>query len=551
MQQDPTPVTDLIDRLIVPQSFTFSDILSIQPSINFHAGLTSPSPPINLITLRLLEKAKFCLSDAGIVASQQETVRSLVELWLSTEQTIVAQRAGDLLSGLLLHGGTGRSADRVDTLLDENLMWRRVFRDKDIYGSLFSICSLTTAGQNGQPSIRQKTVAQGRLLDFLLRVRGDPTRTSQIPEIEHRYGATDGGLLEFAIVQMIDHKNDDLMLSTLLNFCTNFIRHDPRQNDSDASPALEFVKKRGIHDLCLSYYLESPTSHPSWVLGGSAQYLSAYCSSYRKDFFDDSVLPGQILEILRNRLSSISHGAWLSGRMPMNELSVMSHLPRTMLLPHGDKSPMLLVPPHSSNPIIFHTLSSILNCSLEHTHEDQAAARVLYFIYLEEHPDFWSLVIKAADTVAILDAALAANHLIASIIATCWQALPTTPTSAQYGLPTEGWLSRKYNYGEPLPQSGLEAIMSTSVADKVLPYIMKPAQTFGDAVGGGRGDVESAAWKVAVAKHEVLKQFHEKIKLMGSSPDVQAMNTAVGQRLAQGPMGGSSQVGGRIGTMER
>ena len=550
LQQDPTPVTDLIHRLLAPNTFTFSDVLSIQPRVDFHAGLRSPSPPVNLVTLRLLEKAKYRLSDIGIIAGQQDLVSALIQGWLFTQETAVAQKAGEVLSDLLLSGGTGASSSHVDPLHDENLMWRRVFRDKNIYESIFAGCSLATVGQDGQPSLRQKTVAQGRLLDLLLVVRDDPVRTSQIPEIEKRYGVRDGGLLEFATVHMVDYEDDDLMLSILLNFCINFIRTGSGRSGSNSS-ALDFLTKHHLHKSCLSYYLEKPPRHASWVQGDSAHYLAVYSSSYRQDLLSDPALPDQILDILCNRLSNIGPGSWLAGHVPINDLTVLRHLPQIMLFPHGSKSPLTMVPPRSSNPNVLETLSTVFSSPAGTTHEDEAAARALYFLYLDEYPDFWSSVIKAADTVAVLDVALAANRLIGSIITASWQPLSTVPPSARYSLPTEEWLSSRYNYAQPLPQTGIEAVISTGSANQVLPYIMKPAQTFSNAVGGGRGDVESAAWKVAVAKHDVLKHFHEKIKHMERSPDVQAMITAVEQRITQGPMGGMSQAGGRIGTMEQ
>ena len=80
---------------------------------------------------------------------------------------------------------------------------------------------------------------------------------------------------------------------------------------------------------------------------------------------------------------------------------------------------------------------------------------------------------------------------------------------------------------------------------------MKPAQTFGNAVGGGRGDVESAAWKVAVAKYEVLEAFLAGVKrLDDGNAEMREMIAAVSKRVAEGPMGGSTGVGGMVGTME-
>ena len=549
LQQDPSPVTELIDRLISPESFTFFDALNIQPHPDFSLGLQSPASSINLVTLSLLEKAKYGLGDVNYVAGEQEIVSSLVRLWLCTEETAVAQRAGQVLTGLLLSGET-TGQDCVDPVLDKNLMWRRIFRDKDIYETIFSVCSLSTTGQNGQPGRRHKTVAQGRLLDFLLVVHKDPVRTTQIPAIEARYGVKDGGLLEFAIVHMIDYNDDDLMLSTLINFCSAYLRTDSKNDMSRETPALSFLKKYGLHDSCISYYLQPTPSHPSWVLSDSARYLGYYCSCHTEDFFRDPHLPDEVMTILRQHLSGVSKGAWLSGRVPETDLMVLSLLPPSLVFLNGDKSILSAIPPVATHVSVLELLSTIFGCSAERELNDQVASRALYFLYLDEYPDFWTNITKAADTVALLEPALAANKLIGSIIDASWKSLPTAAYPEQFRPLEEEILTRRYNYGEPLPQTGIEAILSARAAGTVLPYLMKPAQTFSNAVGGGRGDVEGAAWKVAVAKHDLLVRFREKLKLIGGSPDMQSMIAAVDQRIAQGPMGGSSQVGGQVGTME-
>ena len=201
LQQDPTPVTNLINRLISPPRYTFSRVLSINPPVDFLAGLAAPSPPINLTTLCLLEKAKYRPSDVGIVAGKADVIGVLVKLWLCAQDTAVAGRAHDVILGLLLPEAMDQGSIG---LVEGGLMWRRLLRDKDIYGSIFSICSLSTAGQDRQPSKRDKTVAQARLLDMLLRIDSEPVRTSQIPEIEWQYSVSDGGLHHFEAIHMGD-----------------------------------------------------------------------------------------------------------------------------------------------------------------------------------------------------------------------------------------------------------------------------------------------------------------------------------------------------------
>lgn len=563
LQQDPTPLTELIERLVAPEAFAFADVLKIQPSPDFALGLGSLSPAINKLTLTLLAKATQELANVNYVAGRQEIVESLVEKWLEAEDTGVAHKAGQVLMGLLLWGRRAKETTPVDPAMDQNLMWRRVFQDRDIYQAMFSRCNLQE--ENGY-STRHKTVAQGRLLDFLLAVRTSPVRTSQIADVEIQYGVKDGGLLEYALLHMIDYKNDDLMLSTLINFCINYIRTDPKQNDQDSSASLDRLKKHGLHEQCLSYFLEQPQTAASWVLSDSANYISTYCSSHRSDLLSDPTLPNDLLVILRTHISNTPSEAWTSSRIPHTDLLILSHLPQSLLLStglHGESSPLTLLPPIETQPTIITTLARILSASSPHTHtDDKAAARALYYLYLKEYPSLWPRIIKAADTVALLDPSVAANHFIKSIINANWAPLSSIATtrskSNPFPLPPESWLRNHY-HSTSLPSTGVEAIMMSSspgssggnISEVILPYIMKAAQTFGNAVGGGRGDVESAAWKVAVAKYEVLEAFLAGVKrLDDGSAEMREMITAVNKRVAEGPMGGSTDVGGMVGTME-
>ena len=59
LQQDPIPATTLVTNLVLVPEIAFSDILDLEPKVNFVAGLISVSMPINMVTLALLEKAKY------------------------------------------------------------------------------------------------------------------------------------------------------------------------------------------------------------------------------------------------------------------------------------------------------------------------------------------------------------------------------------------------------------------------------------------------------------------------------------------------------------
>lgn len=544
-------MTNLIDRLIAPTAFGFTRVLAIKPPVDFLAGLTVPSPPVNLTTLGLLEKATYHPVDIGIVAGKPEVVGALVRLWLCTAETAVAQKARTVLIDFL-------SNETCDTTsIDDNLMWRRVFHDKDVYGSIFSLCSLKTVGQAGQLSKNQKTVAQGRLLDLIITLdsHSSPLRTSQLPDIERQYGVENGGLLDFAFLHMVDYRNDDLMLSTIIDTCTQYMKPSIREEDPPFS--LIFLKKNGLHTLCTSYFLKPSPEQSSWLLGVSAAYLACYCSYYPKYLLDDAELTRSLLDRMVGTFTNVSMGNWLSGLVPKTHLKVLASLPRIMLLPGNtptDPLPLNLIPSNAASEPVFDVLSEVLCGHPGIDDDEQAAARALYFVYLDEYPDFWTYVVKAADTVALTSVAIAAISLIERVILAQWKPLneyPSTPLASGHCLPSEDWLSQHCNDGIALPKTGMEAIMThQAAAESVLPYLLKPAQTFSNLVGGGRGDVESAAWKIAVAKHHVLISFYGKLREMADSPEKQDMVETVRRRIAQGPMGGSSQVGGSVETME-
>lgn len=583
LQQDPTPVTSLIDRLILPQQYDFTRALFITPPVDFFAGLTAPLPSINLTTLCLLDKAKHRTSDIGIVAGKPDVVGALVRLWLCTQDTAVATKAHDVLLGLLIadeesEDNMGSSFD--SGIMEAGLMWRRVFRDKDIYGSIFSICSLSSAGQEGQPSKRDKTVAQARLLDMVLKIDSEPVRTSQIPEVEQRYGVNDGGLLHFAAIKMVDYENDVLMHMTLLDFLAEYLSSahttipsvgdDSLEIENLSSYNLHFLRKHGLHDRSMAFFLDPDAQDPmnmAYLYGSSSTYVSMYSSIYPQDLLKNQELAQSILTRIMHVLQNVPLGHWGQGRPPKYDLNVLASVPRAILLPRDQTaSPLFLVPMTPPSELAFNTLAHIFHGSedaawdelavaeiSDQVKHENAAARALYYLYMEQTPNFWRSVVSAAEVVAMKDVALAAISLMAAVISAKWSVLPTlSAESGHFALPTEEQLAAKcHAHGVSLPASGVEAIMSEPAIGVVVPYLMKPAQTFGNLVGGGRGDVESAAYKIAAAKHDVLVLLHQELReWVGHHPEAREMVATVGRRVAQGSMGGTTEVGGRIGTME-
>ena len=189
LQQDPSPLVAFLKRLIEPDTFTFeqADAFLTQNSQNpddqYLMGLESENKDINLLTLSLLHKAQKSPSGVGLVASKTKVVRALIRVFLTSPEVGVTGKASEVLEGLLLAGATSE-----DATAEKNLMVRRIFRDRDIYESLFSLTSLKTSGAEGQPSKNQKTIAQARLLKLLIKIdhSSSPIRVSQFPEIERQ-----------------------------------------------------------------------------------------------------------------------------------------------------------------------------------------------------------------------------------------------------------------------------------------------------------------------------------------------------------------------------
>jgi hypothetical protein len=157
--------------------------------------------------------------------------------------------------------------------------------------------------------------------------------------------------------------------------------------------------------------------------------------------------------------------------------------------------------------------------------------------------------------------ALAANALIKAVIESDWAPLPAVPEpevssfAIPFLLPTEQELENRCRSRTfPLPPDGIRAIMSEPALSVVFPYLMKPAQSFSN-VTGARIDVESVAYKVASAKHDVLVSLHRRLKEISQESDSESgawsqLIEMVGRRMNRGPLGGSSAVGGSIGTLE-
>ena len=533
LQQDPSPVNRLLSKLLEP--VPLSDILSFEPPVDIVAGLDLAAQPFNLLTLSLLEKAD-ATSAQRLATSQPQVFVSLARLWLATEDEAVADTAGRVILHLL----------RVDKEVSETAgwdgaVWKRIFRDRDVYGQLYAICHL----QSKEPillSKSRKTIAQARLLDWLPAVGAmDWTSITQSyhPAIESSYGLNPGyeGLLDFASLHMVDFKSDVLMHRSLINFYKTlittitggYVRHSP-----NSSISLDFLTTRGLHSRTLAYYVQpDDPSHDSldskFLYGPAADYVASYVSIYPDDFMDNRELQQKVLDKISNA-TKLSITQWAHSQSPAEDLHVLSSLPRHLLVLAGHRSPHCELPSRVANPDVLNTLATLFHGTIADTEtfppqsEDAAlhdsddtevhAAKELYDYYIMNNNRLWIDAVNHADTIALKNTALAGTNLIRAVITAPW--------------------------------NGIEAIMSPPAKSSVVPWLLSGPRTFSNLVGG-HGDAESAAYKVAMAKFDCLRAFYERVK---ERREWRPVADAAKKRLEEGPWGRGAEVGGRIATLE-
>ncbi|OJJ87328.1 uncharacterized protein ASPGLDRAFT_43864 [Aspergillus glaucus CBS 516.65] len=574
LQEDPTPLTVLGTRATV--YFSFADLRSIEPSVNFVAGFKAPSPPINLLALSLLEKAGQIPSDAAIVAGDSELVASLVELWLSTSSTEVAQAALDTIWALLeIDNESPRENGGYEKVGGQGLVWRRIFTDKDVYGTLFSICSLSDNGPGNLPK-RDKTVAQGRLMGLLERagrLRWDIISTSQVPEIESKYQSN--SLLHFAACQMVD-KSDILMHMTLLKFFRDILEIDApglvarsyvQSASTFSSPALDFLIAHNIHPTVLEYYLDESKLDPvdlSFLYGPVMTYVAQYTELYPNHFLQNQQsLSDRILERVIGSLR-ISSMQWAHGQIPSGQLNVLCSLPRVLLVEASKQglNPMLALPTNPPSKEALNALARILHGPQRSSnpnstelnssgqtptdwHKEAAAARFLYFTYLNHHPSLWKDIVASADILVMKDVSLASMSFMQAIVTANWQTLideviaPVPGMGSRFQLPSEQSLgSVSPSEQGSLPASGSWAVLTPPALLTLLPYLFKPPRSYAEFVGGGAGDAENAVWKIATAKYDVLVTLHDRMKeLDDKTPEFEDIVRTLQQRVRDGPLG--------------
>lgn len=233
LQQDPAPAVRLLQKLV--SHFTFTDVLHLTPAVDFSAALDPAATPFHHLALSLLAKAARSPQDAAVLAGMPLVVLLLVRLWLTSADGSTAEAAQAVILDLFAvdkehalpaaRGGGGVGDGHHS--LGQGLFWRRFFGDRDVYGLLFSCCSL---GPRGDAALSKsaRTLAQARLmavvprigtLDWACLARKHHT------DIESLYGGStdDCGLLDYVSLRMVDYEDDVLIHMNLLQYYANLI----------------------------------------------------------------------------------------------------------------------------------------------------------------------------------------------------------------------------------------------------------------------------------------------------------------------------------------
>lgn len=528
LQQEPEPAVRLLTKLLGP--IPLSAILSLEPPVDFVQGLDVAAQPFNLLTLSLLEKAD--LASARRLASvYQPLFVALITLWLSTEDEGVADKASKVLLALLKVDMPG-----PDTVAWDGPVWKRIFRDKDVYEQIFAITNL----KSGKSSLgkNRKTIAQARLMDWLPAVGYlDWTSISQSyhPEIEKSYGLPVGkqSLLDYVSTFMVDYKGDVLMHRSLMKFYNDLLT--AMAPTVSRGSALLFLKSQGHHERTAMYYIQPdhPSHDPidkSFLYGPAALYVASWAALYPEDFTSSTQAAEQIVGKIASALE-ISPARWTHGYSPAEDLHVLASLPGPYLASLGSRSPHLAIPSKAANSDALNTLATLFHGPISlniitfpltatpsaDQESELKAAKELYISYFSLNPSLWKDATSHADTIALKEQALAAINLIKAVVTAPWD--------------------------------GISTLTNSSARSTVVPWLLAPPKTFSNLVGG-HGDAESAAYVIATARFDVLRAFFARVKDL-EGDEYRLMEGAARERMTEGTFGGRrGEIGGRIATMD-
>jgi hypothetical protein len=186
---------------------------------------------------------------------------------------------------------------------------------------------------------------------------------------------------------------------------------------------------------------------------------------------------------------------------------------------------------------------------------EAAAARILYFLYLNEHPTFWTSVVATADVLVMKDTALSAITFMRAIVTANWKLSPPPSShsnASRFQLPSEENLGQLSPATSGLfPSSGAWAVLTPPALTTLLPYLFKPPRSYADFVGGGAGDSQNVVWKVATAKHDVLVVLLDRLRENGGQIEgFDDIMRTLQQRVNEGPWGPVQSGGAQVLTAD-
>jgi hypothetical protein len=364
--------------------------------------------------------------------------------------------------------------------------------------------------------------------------------------------------VEFAALHMVDVADDLLMHVTLIDFFAELLgiyssdvlplsaSAGPLTPLRGSSPSLDFLIRQGLHQRTASYYLE-PSKHNSievtYIYSRAANYLAVYATCYPIHLLE-SFPP--IVEPLLSHVSqalSISPNQWARGTDLQHDLHLLASLPRVALIPCSSNATnaMLKIPARPAMPPHFvHLLRSsmapiILQETYHHMHPRTKMIQRRSTMKRQQQGPSTSTISNAIQTLESArqhggnnraERQRAGGNRSDGCNHHChWAPLPTEPasnttsgdsatgTTRHFSLPTEQQLQNPQasSIGQLAP-SGILAMLASPAVDVVLPYFMRPAQTFNNLVGG-MGDV-GAQHKVATAKYDLLTLFQRQLSLV-------------------------------------
>lgn len=227
LQSLPTPLINLAIKLAEPYPYEHIKHINLEP------GLALEATDYHPLTLFLLNKATASKADADSLAVSPSIMHAVVRLWLCILDAGASSKAANLLLSLLRvsQDAPDESASTAghQTHYGTSPVWKRLFRDRDIYSLYYKYTTTAKLAAPAEPNLnkRDRTLAQARLLEWLPQVaKMDWTTvtTSHWPEIEKECGLQEGqGLLHYAALKMVDIENDMLMHMSWINFCSELI----------------------------------------------------------------------------------------------------------------------------------------------------------------------------------------------------------------------------------------------------------------------------------------------------------------------------------------